>query len=497
MEIEKKFSQCGDYNILETLGSGYHAKVKLGEKNGLKVAIKIFKKDHDTAQNIKALTNEILILQKLNHPNLVNLIEFSNALPYRRKNGKIEQRVCIILELAQGGELFEYISLSGRFSQEVSRFYFKQLLDAMVYMTDKGICHRDLKLENILLDEQFNLKVADFGFAKVMEAAKLKTNLGTPGYMAPEIVAKKEYNGTKADIFSAGVILFILHAGSPPFSQASEKDSYFRLLLTNKQDQFWNYHLRYKGGNPEFFPQDFRNLINGMLAPNPDQRFTLEQCLKHPWTLGQTATLQQIQGEFKKRYERVQADILASKMKKQAQKNNNNQQKGAIGVFRAIVGECDEEDFTQVIQKYNLTFDEKRQITPGKDTGLTNDLLLCQDPKFILCYLLKYCKKFNATVDKIHESKYKINFLEEEVKEVQEEENQEEDQEEVQEQEEEEVQEKLNFSIELVDYDNELIKLNVNRLSGNYFQFKQIYSRIKQVISLIYNPPLNQQVQQQ
>lgn len=88
----------------------------------------------------------------------------------------------------------------------------------MVYMTSKGICHRDLKLENILLDENFNLKVADFGFAKVMEAAKLKTSLGTPGYMAPEIVLKKEYNGTKVDIFSAGVILFILHVGSPPFS---------------------------------------------------------------------------------------------------------------------------------------------------------------------------------------------------------------------------------------------------------------------------------------
>ena len=87
--------------------------------------------------------------------------------------------------------------------------------------------------------------------------------------MAPEIIGKKEYDGTLADVFSSGVILFIMHAGSPPFSGASDKDPYFRLFLTNRQEQFWATHTKFKGGNPEFFPQEFRHLINGMLAPNP------------------------------------------------------------------------------------------------------------------------------------------------------------------------------------------------------------------------------------
>ncbi|CAD8198065.1 unnamed protein product [Paramecium pentaurelia] len=463
MEIEKKFSQCGNYNILQTLGSGYHAKVKLGEENGKKVAIKIFKNQHDTAQNIKALTNEINILKQLNHPNLVNLIEFNNALPYRRKNGQIEQRVCIILELASGGELFEYVASSGRFAQETSRFYFKQLLSAMVYMTSKGICHRDLKLENILLDENFNLKVADFGFAKVMEAAKLKTSLGTPGYMAPEIVLKKEYNGTKVDIFSAGVILFILHAGSPPFSQAADKDQYFRLLSNNKWDLFWNQHLKYKGGNPEFFPQDFRNLMHGMLAPNPDQRFTLEQCMQHPWVNGPTASIEQINNEFRKRHERVQAEILASKMKKQAQKEKT--QKGPIGNFRSIIGESEQENFTETIEKFNLNF-ENRFLTKGKDTGLPNDITLYQDPKFVFCYLLKNCKNFASKVNKIHETKYKINF---EMADQQEENA-------------DQQEENLQYSIEILDCDDEMIKLNLTKISGDYLKFKVINGQIRKTI---------------
>ncbi|CAD8207846.1 unnamed protein product [Paramecium octaurelia] len=468
MEIEKKFSQCGDYNILQTLGSGLHAKVKLGEHDGKKVAIKIFKSNHGTAANIKTLTNEINILKQLNHPNLVNLIEFNSALQYRRKNGQKEQRVCIILELAEGGELFEYVASSGRFSPETSRFYFKQLLSAMSYMASKDICHRDLKLENVLLDENFNLKVADFGFAKVMETAKIRTILGTPGYMAPEILAKKDYNGTKADIFSAGVIFFIIHAGSPPFSTASEKDQYFKLILLNKWEQFWTFHLKYKGGNPEFFPQEFRNLMMGMLAPNPDQRFTLEQCMQHPWVNGPVATLEQIQNEFRKRHERVQAEIQASKMKKQAQKNAAN--KGPIGVFRSIIGESEEENFDEIINNYKLNF-ENRFMIKGKDQGLPTDIIVYQDPKFVFCYLLKNCEEFNCKVDKIHETKYKINFAAEQ-------------------------DENLAFSLELLDCEDEKIKLNLTKLSGGYIQFKEITNRLRTALNKNYDGFLQQEVQQ-
>ncbi|CAD8114527.1 unnamed protein product [Paramecium primaurelia] len=468
MQTEEKHSKCGEYVIIEKLGHGYHAKVKLAEKDGKKVAIKLFKTQHNTAKNIKALVNEIKILKQLNHPNVINLIQFSDALPYKKKNGTIIPRVCIILELAQKGELFQYVASSGRFAPEITRYYFKQLLSAMIYMTSKGICHRDLKLENILLDENFNLKVADFGFAKVMETPKQKTNLGTPGYTAPEITQNGEYNGTQADIFSAGVILFILHAGSPPFSIASETDPIFKLIIHNKRDEFWYCHTKNRS---DIFPQDFKNLIDGMLAPNPDERFTLDQCLQHPWTNGAVATPEQIKIEFKKRYARIQAESQASQMKLKAQKQNILRK--PIGKFRSIIGETEQEDFTETIEKQKLNL-ENRFLNKGQVTGLPNEILLYLDPNFILCYLLKYCTKFNSKVKKIHTTKYKINFVTNE-----------------------EIDETIEYSIEFLDCENELIKVNITKNSGDYFQFNQIYNRIKNILQENYKEYLKEEIQQE
>jgi serine/threonine protein kinase len=120
------------------------------------------------------------------------------------------------LELAQGEDLFDYVQNTGAFEDELCRYYFKQMLEALEYCHKKGYCHRDLKLANILLDENYQIKLADFGFASLLEGYrgkdKLDTIAGTRSFMAPELIEEKFYNGETVDLFSAAVILFLMRS---------------------------------------------------------------------------------------------------------------------------------------------------------------------------------------------------------------------------------------------------------------------------------------------
>jgi serine/threonine protein kinase len=164
-----------------------------------------------------------------------------------------------VIEYAQGGELFDFIADTGRFSERVARTYFHQMMNGIHYMHEKGYAHRDIKPENLLLSDTFVLKIADFGFSCLLRgrdgSGVLKTKLGTEGYMAPEI-SSKEYEGRKVDVFAAGVILFIMYSGNPPFEKASPKDPYYRLIRENKLDLFWESHSRKR--RVGFYPPNFR-----------------------------------------------------------------------------------------------------------------------------------------------------------------------------------------------------------------------------------------------
>ncbi len=203
------------------------------------------------------------------HPNIVNLLEYSEEAPYEKKNGAKYPVVCIALELANGGEIFDYIALGGAFSERVCRFYFRQFMEGLNYVHSKGIAHRDLKPENLLFDNNFNLKIADFGFAAPIHGRDgkgyLKTKLGTESYMAPEIHARSPYSGASVDIFAAAIILFIMFTQHPPFSRAEPTDPFYRLICANRADLFWKAHSKNKPGNLAFFPEDFRNLITACL----------------------------------------------------------------------------------------------------------------------------------------------------------------------------------------------------------------------------------------
>ena len=213
------FDEIGNWEIHKTLGSGAFSKVKLGrhKDNNQFAAIKIMKRGNHVSQSFKDLVkNEIDTLKNLEHANLIRLIEFDDNATYKKADGTEQNIFYMALELCTGGELFDFIAQTGRFSEPVARYYFKQMLEGLNYMHNQGISHRDIKPENVLMDDQFNLKIADFGFAS--HQALNESRRGTESYMAPEISANETYSGCNVDLFATGIILFIMICQHPPFA---------------------------------------------------------------------------------------------------------------------------------------------------------------------------------------------------------------------------------------------------------------------------------------
>ncbi|KAJ4822487.1 CBL-interacting serine/threonine-protein kinase 14 [Turnera subulata] len=256
----------GKYEVGKLLGCGsfgkvYHARnIGTGQSVALKsVSKQKVIKEGQTVQ----VKREISIMRRLRHPHIVRL---SEVLATKTK-------IYFVMEFAKGGELFAKIS-KGRFSEDLTRRYFHQLISAVGYCHSRGVFHRDLKPENLLLDENWNLKVSDFGLSAVRDQVRqdglLHTLCGTPAYVAPEILAKKGYDGAKVDIWSCGVILFVLHAGYLPFNDTNLMVMYRKI---------------YKGEYrfPKWTSPELRRLLSRLLDTNPQTRITLDEILQDPW----------------------------------------------------------------------------------------------------------------------------------------------------------------------------------------------------------------------
>ncbi|XP_038967645.1 MAP/microtubule affinity-regulating kinase 3 isoform X5 [Rattus norvegicus] len=197
----------------------------------------------------------------LNHPNIVKLFEVIET----------EKTLYLIMEYASGGEVFDYLVAHGRMKEKEARAKFRQIVSAVQYCHQKRIVHRDLKAENLLLDADMNIKIADFGFSNEFTVgSKLDTFCGSPPYAAPELFQGKKYDGPEVDVWSLGVILYTLVSGSLPFDGQNLKELRERVL-------------RGKYRIPFYMSTDCENLLKRFLVLNPVKRGTLEQIMKDRW----------------------------------------------------------------------------------------------------------------------------------------------------------------------------------------------------------------------
>ncbi|KAM7267303.1 hypothetical protein ACFE04_009469 [Oxalis oulophora] len=256
----------GKYELGRQLGHGTFAKVYHARniQSGKSVAMKIVGKEKVIKVGmIEQIKREISVMKMVKHPNIVELDEVLAS----------KSKIYFAMELVRGGELFAKVA-KGKLREELARFYFQQLISAVDFCHSRGVYHRDLKPENLLLDEEGNLKVTDFGLSAFAEHLRqdglLHTSCGTPAYVAPEVIGKKGYDGAKADIWSCGVILYVLLAGFLPFQDDNIVTMYRKI---------------YRGDFkcPPWFSSEARRLITKLLDPNPSSRITIAKVMQSSW----------------------------------------------------------------------------------------------------------------------------------------------------------------------------------------------------------------------
>ncbi|XAR73431.1 Non-specific serine/threonine protein kinase [Bertholletia excelsa] len=258
------------YEILRDIGSGNFGVAKLAKdkRTGELYAVKFIERGRKIDEHVQ---REIMNHRSLKHP---NIIRFKEVL-------LTPTHLAIVMEYAAGGELFERICNAGRFSEDEARFFFQQLISGVSYCHSMQVCHRDLKLENTLLDGSPppRLKICDFGYSKSSVLhSQPKSTVGTPAYIAPEVLSRKEYDGKIADVWSCGVTLYVMLVGAYPFEDPDDPRNFKKTITRILSVQY---------SIPDYVrvSMDCRHLLSRIFAANPEKRITIPEIKKHAWFL--------------------------------------------------------------------------------------------------------------------------------------------------------------------------------------------------------------------
>ncbi|KAF7830348.1 calcineurin B-like protein-interacting protein kinase [Senna tora] len=265
-ERDSNTTLFGRYEMGRVLGKGTFAKVYYGKHigSGESVAIKVISKEKVKREGMmEQIKREISVMRLVRHPNVVELKEVMAT----------KTKIFFVMEYVRGGELFAKLA-KGKLKEDLARKYFQQLIGAVDFCHSRGVSHRDLKPENLLLDEYENLKISDFGLSALPEHLRydglLHTQCGTPAYVAPEVLRKKGYDGSKTDIWSCGIILYALLAGFLPFQHESLITMYTKIFKA--EFQF-----------PPWFSAESKRLISKILVPDPERRISISAIMRVPW----------------------------------------------------------------------------------------------------------------------------------------------------------------------------------------------------------------------
>jgi serine/threonine protein kinase len=385
------------FEVVGVLGKGGFGKVyKVVEQaSGRKLAIKcIYQEIKEGTRMYNAIAGEIKVMQKLSHPGIIRLIGYN-------LHGVHNGQPCVQLveELAPMCELLEYnIHCPNPFPEHMTLYIMKQVCDAVAFMHDMHIAHRDLKPQNILMDRTFQVKLADFGFAKAFmkreKQISMKSHLGTPGYMAPEISLRQEYTA-KVDVFALGVVLFVCLSQRCPFKKAVAQPEfwYWDKVRTKQWNVFWLAHQR----RHQFSDQQ-KDLLEKMLAADPNDRFDIYQVMEHPWFVDNEKLLPTKEvyvANMTKRYRVVRRKVQEEKLKARSAFVADTKDWWSVGDLlhnkfrkRFASAETPEECATIFAECAQLKPDDIMPIFVGQDLGnLKMTLTECTQPGHIQPYL--------------------------------------------------------------------------------------------------------------
>ncbi|XP_058222245.1 serine/threonine-protein kinase SAPK2-like [Rhododendron vialii] len=258
------------YEIVKDLGFGNFGVAKLVRDKWTReqFAVKFIERGQKIDEHVQ---REIMNHRSLKHPNIVRFKEVLLTPTH----------LAIVMEYAAGGELFQRICNAGRFNEDEARFFFQQLISGVSYCHSMEICHRDLKLENTLLDGSAapRVKICDFGYSKsAVFHSQPKSTVGTPAYIAPEVLSKREYDGKLADVWSCGVTLYVMLVGAYPFQDPAEPNN-FRNTICRILDVHYSI--------PDYvrISIECRHLLSRIFVANPEKRITMPEIKRHLWFL--------------------------------------------------------------------------------------------------------------------------------------------------------------------------------------------------------------------